>query len=117
MKPGLKTPEVFLPMIAVLCVLATGVSAQAPEATPPGAMLGDTCAGCHGSLGNPANRAIPPLAGMPSQVFVSLMQAYRSGTRPGAIMNRVATGYSDAELNEMAEYFANLPAAPPALTD
>jgi len=34
------------------------------------------------------------------------MKAYKEGTRPATIMNRIAKGYSDEEIKAMAGYFA-----------
>ncbi|HGG05933.1 MAG TPA: cytochrome c [Aliiroseovarius sp.] len=84
---------------------ATPVAAQ----TLGGAMLGNTCAGCHGPLGASVNTKIPPLAGQDAAQFTLTMQAYRDGTRQGTIMNRVARAYSDDEIAAMAAYFASLP--------
>ena len=74
-----------------------------------GAMLGNTCAGCHGTLGAAQNVKIPPLAGLDEAQFVATMRAYRDGSQSGTIMNRVARAYSDAEIDAMAAYFATLP--------
>jgi len=74
-----------------------------------GAMLGNTCAGCHGTLGAAENVKIPPLAGLDAAQFVATMRAYRDGSQSGTIMNRVARAYSDAEIDAMAAYFAALP--------
>ena len=72
-----------------------------------GAMLGNTCAGCHGTRGVSANSKIPPLAGQNPAELISVMLAYRDGSRKGTIMNRVAKGYSDDEINAIAEYFGS----------
>ena len=74
-----------------------------------GAMLGNTCAGCHGTFGDAENVKIPPLAGLDAAQFVTTMQAYRDGSQSGTIMNRIARAYSDAEIDAMAAYFAALP--------
>jgi sulfide dehydrogenase cytochrome subunit len=34
------------------------------------------------------------------------MRAYKSGDRTGTIMNRIAKGFSEAEIDAMARYFA-----------
>ncbi|AXX96772.1 cytochrome C [Profundibacter amoris] len=73
-----------------------------------GAMLGNTCAGCHGTLGGAENVKIPPLAGQDAAQFVATMRAYRDGSKSGTIMNRVARAYSDAEIDAMAAYFSAL---------
>ena len=74
-----------------------------------GAMLGNTCAGCHGTLGAAENVKIPPLAGLDAAQFAATMRAYRDGSQGATIMNRVARAYSDAEIDAMAAYFATLP--------
>ena len=74
-----------------------------------GAMLGNTCAGCHGTYGAAESTKIPPLAGAVEAQFIATMMAYRDGSRVGTIMNRVARAYSDDEIAAMAAYFAALP--------
>jgi len=74
-----------------------------------GAVIANTCAGCHGTHGASVDTKIPPLAGQNVDEFVATMLAYRDGSRKGTIMNRVAKGYSDAEIQAIAEYFAGFP--------
>ncbi len=101
--------------ILELSVLALGVFpaqaiSQSLSSQPlSGAMLGNTCAGCHGTLGASKNEIIPPLAGTDPAQFASTMRAYRDGSLKGTIMNRVARAFSDAEIDAMAAYFSSLP--------
>lgn len=89
-------------------------SGQAVAADPDyGRMMGQTCAGCHGTDGVPAVSYIPPLAGLKREAFITAMVAYREGTRKATIMNRVAPAFTDAEIAAMADYFAALP--PPVI--
>ncbi len=74
-----------------------------------GAMLGNTCSGCHGTNGAAVNAIIPPLAGKDQAQFIQTMIAYREGERRGTIMNRVARAYSDEEIEAMAAFFASFP--------
>jgi sulfide dehydrogenase cytochrome subunit len=37
------------------------------------------------------------------------MQAFRSGTLPSTVMHRHAKGLTEAEINQLAEYFAAQP--------
>ena len=39
------------------------------------------------------------------------MQAFKSGTRPGSVMPQLAKGYSDAQIEQLAAYFARPAAA------
>ncbi len=88
----------------VLTGLAFGASALA--ATPSASMLGNTCAGCHGTNGNTQGPATPSIAGISAEYFIDTMTAYKADERPGTIMNRIAKGYSDEEIELMANYFA-----------
>jgi len=79
---------------------------SASLAAPSGQMLGNTCAGCHGTGGVSQGPASPTIAGISKDYFVDTMTAYREGTRPSTIMSRIAKGYSDEDIERMAEYFS-----------
>jgi len=96
----------FVELSVLACAL---VPSAAFSQSLNGAMLGNTCAGCHGTLGHAENAKIPPLAGLDAAQFTATMRAYRDGSQSGTIMNRVARAYSDAEIDAMAAYFASLP--------
>ncbi len=70
--------------------------------------LAATCANCHGtqskSLKDPS---VPGLAGRPSAYIIEQMQAFKTGTREATIMHQIAKGYSDEQIKQMADYFAN----------
>ena len=71
-----------------------------------GAMLGNTCAGCHGTNGSSHGPATPSLAGMTKDTLVDAMKAYKDGTRPSTIMGRIAKGYADADFEAMGDFFS-----------
>jgi cytochrome c553 len=66
-----------------------------------------TCMSCHGPGGKSLG-AIPSLTGLDKDYFVKTMQEFKAGTRPATIMKRHAHGYTDAEFEAMAAYFASL---------
>jgi cytochrome c553 len=66
-----------------------------------------TCMSCHGP-GGKSQGAIPSIAGLDKDYFVKAMKDFKSGARPSTIMKRHATGYTDAEFEAMAAYFAGL---------
>lgn len=74
---------------------------------PPGA---SSCSGCH-----PANRIVQTpvaiLAGRPASELVGAVQAFRDGARPATVMNRIAKGFSDAEIAAIAAWYAAQPGA------
>lgn len=69
-------------------------------------MLSDTCAGCHGTAGVSTGPSIPTIAGMSPDYFVSVMEAYKSGDAYSTIMGRIAKGYSEDEIKQMADFYA-----------
>ena len=78
-------------------------------AEPNAAMMANTCAGCHGTAGKSVGPASPNLAGMSEYYFVESMTGFKEGTRPATIMDRIAKGYSEDQIESMAAYFAELP--------
>lgn len=58
-----------------------------------------------------------PLAGMPKPQFVRAMKEFRDGKRPATLMGIVAVGFTDGEIDAMADYYVGqtpLPLALPA---
>ncbi len=88
-------------------MLAAG--AAQVQADPSAIMMANTCAGCHGTEGQSVGPASPNLAGMSESYFIDSMQAFKEGTRPATIMDRIAKGYTEAQIEAMGGYFAGLP--------
>ncbi|WP_127142675.1 c-type cytochrome [Pelagibacterium montanilacus] len=84
--------------------LAGAVQAQETDAS----VLAGTCANCHGTDGvSPGS--IPSIAGQPYAVLIAQLQAFKAGEVPGAtIMTRIASGYTDEELEAIARYFSEI---------
>jgi cytochrome subunit of sulfide dehydrogenase len=85
-------------------VLFAGSTIAAPI-TPDTRTMASTCAACHGTNGQ-SGGGIPTLAGLPKSYFIKQMQDFKSGARAATVMNRHAKGYSDAQIEQLAEYFA-----------
>ena len=69
--------------------------------------LAATCANCHGTDGKAApGSAVPPLAGQPRDHLATQLKAFKAGTRQSTIMTQLAKGYTDAQLEQLAAYFA-----------
>ncbi|SEA43325.1 Cytochrome c553 [Thiothrix caldifontis] len=82
------------------------------------AMLANNCAACHGTDGNSSDAGIPSISGMDRTYFVRTMQAYRNGSRASSVMSRIAKGYTDTQLERLADYFAAIEfRAAPQTTD
>lgn len=93
--------------VAGALFLGAGTPVLASDlSNPDGEMLSHTCAACHGTYGHFDDDYMPPLAGMPKDRFVESMIAFRNGSRPASIMDRVAKAFTDEEIEAMGEFFA-----------
>ena len=71
-----------------------------------GMMLSNSCAACHGTDGvSPGS--IPSISGKSVQFIANSLKEFRDGTRSSTVMGRHAKGYSDEEIQLIAEHFAN----------
>ena len=64
------------------------------------------CAACHGADGNSINGMWPKLAGQHEAYLTKSMKAFRSGERKEPTMNAMAKPLSDADIENLAAYFA-----------
>lgn len=94
-------------LAAAALVAATGVAMAQDAAALRQHALAATCANCHGTQGRAVQgAAVPGLAGMPAVYLVEQMKAFKAGTRPATVMHQLAKGYSDAQIDQIAAYFA-----------
>jgi cytochrome subunit of sulfide dehydrogenase len=69
--------------------------------------LAATCANCHGTNGKAVEgSAVVSLAGVPKDTIIAQMVAFKAGARPATIMHQISKGYSDAQVEQIASYFA-----------
>ena len=85
-------------LVAAVIALVSNDAAVSADA-PPGA---SACTGCHAaSAGVDAMRS---LAGRTD--IAEIMLAFQSGRRPATIMNRLARGFTEAEIRAIAAWYA-----------
>ncbi len=90
-----------------LATCASLAQAQAPQEALYVKSLAATCANCHGTAGQAvAGSANVTLAGMDRDYIVTQMKAFKSGARPATIMHQLSKGYTDAQIETIAAYFA-----------
>ena len=92
--------------------LLLGAAADAQTPSPPLATraMAATCAACHGTDGRAVEgQAMPRLAGQPREALAASLRAFRDGGRPATVMHQIAKGYSDQQIDLMADYFARRP--------
>jgi len=68
----------------------------------------ESCAGCHGAEGISPNDTWPNLAGQNATYLVRILGAYRSGAQTDVMMSPVAQALSEAEIQNLAAYYAGL---------
>jgi cytochrome c553 len=85
--------------IGMLSVAAAVVAYAEP---PAGAV---SCSGCHPASAK-VTSPVPRLAGQDRAAIVRAMQDFRSGQRAGTVMDRIAKGFTDDEIQALAAWFA-----------
>jgi cytochrome c553 len=66
------------------------------------------CASCHGAKGISPNDTWPDLAGQNAAYLVRILAAYKSGAETDVVMSPVAKTLTDAEIQDLAAYYASL---------
>ena len=100
-------------LLVLAAVVAWGPAAPAPadglgdENAPPQ----EVCGTCHGLNGVSRMAKFPKLAGQPADYLEKQIRDFREGRRKndGGQMAAVATEISEAQVTEVARYFASLP--------
>ena len=89
--------------------LGPNTQAQTNSATSNGsrpAKLG-LCAGCHGDTGKAILADYPNLAGQNQRYLASSLRAYKNGERRNSAMRAMVGTLTEAEIDELALYYAN----------
>ena len=82
-------------------------AARAQQVSTTVRALAATCAACHGTDGRAIeDAAVPGLAGMSQGTLAEQMNAFKNGTRQATLMHQIAKGYSPAQIEQLAAYFA-----------
>jgi cytochrome c553 len=89
--------------------LALSGAKSAPAKLDPvqaGKAAAAACAGCHGDAGISKAPGTPNLVGLDPQYLVAAMKAYKGGQRKNDVMKTMLSAATDADLSNMALYFA-----------
>ena len=95
----------IISVISALTLLFNIASLANAVEISQGAMLGNSCAACHGT-GGKSPGDIPSINGKSAEFISRALTEFRDGSRPSTVMGRHATGYSDEEIRQIAEFFA-----------
>lgn len=96
--------------LGLMLVAAMPAQAQSPDDV---AVLAGSCANCHGTDGRSPG-GMPSIAGRPANVLSAQLKAFKVETPPPGttIMHRLIKGYSDAQLDALAQHFAQVKTSP-----
>jgi cytochrome c553 len=75
-------------------------------------LVAATCANCHGRIGITDDAIFPNLAGQSRAAIYKQLQDFKSGRRDAAVMGVYVAPLQDADLRDLAAYYASLPAPP-----
>lgn len=92
---------------ALWIAAATLPAAAQTAAEPDGQSLTLSCFACHGPAGK-SKGGIPAIAGKPATYIQNVMTEFKTDKRPATVMNRLAKGYSEAEIAAIAKYLATV---------
>jgi cytochrome c553 len=95
---------------AAATVAAGPTPAWAQQDAGSARFVAANCANCHGTYGV-AKGAMQSLAGQSKERIAETMRAFRDGKRPATVMHQIAKGYTDQQIDAIAEHFANQKAA------
>jgi len=97
----------FFKGLMLFSLMAFSFSAIAAdiEAGKTKAML---CAACHGANGVSASEDIPNLAGQKAGYLAKAIRDFKSGARKNGMMASVVPMIADADINNIAAYYASL---------
>ena len=95
-------------MLVAATLVAAGFAlpAQAQDSRS----LAGTCTACHGTEGRSVGGVPPALAGRDRNDLLQALKDFKAGKRPATIMHQLAKGYTDAQLEQLATYFAGIKA-------
>ncbi|MBO9490340.1 cytochrome c [Endozoicomonas sp. G2_1] len=94
-------------MLAVAASVVMAGPAMAGDAAA-GKARAAMCAACHGAEGISAVPMYPNLAGQKEAYIVKQLKDFKSGARKDPVMAPMAMGLSDADMENLAAYFASL---------
>lgn len=91
---------------SILLALLAGTAVPASTAeNVNGRSWAATCTGCHGTDGH-SEGGMPGLAGLQKAYIVNAMREFKAGTRQATVMHQHAKGYTDEQIERIAEFFA-----------
>ena len=96
----------------ILAALALSALISPASAQQPNRALILECMACHGDDGIAKDKDVPHLAGQNYDYLLRQMRDFHRGRRPHKEMRVMSRLMDDAEMQEIADYYARLPRQP-----
>ncbi len=90
-------------ILAAAIGVASIAAAVVASAEPPAGAA--SCSGCHAASARVAS-PVPRLVGLDRAVIIKAIQDFRSGSRAATVMDRIAKGFTDEEIQAIAAWYA-----------
>jgi len=103
----MKSPRLTAILLGLASLSLIGASPAQAADIAAGKAKSATCAACHGADGNSVNPAWPRLAGQHPQYIEKQLKDFKSGKRKDPTMTAMAMPLSDADIANLAAYFAS----------
>jgi len=95
--------KIHISILVFFLAAAPAALAQSADVT----ILAATCSGCHGANAD-GSGGVPGLKGQQPAYIADQLKAFKAGSRPATVMNRLAKGYTDEEVAGLALHFSRL---------
>jgi len=94
----------------VACAVLLGGCVAGADAADVAAGRGkaDACVACHGDAGISVLPNAPNLAGQPAIYLADQLRQFRAGKRPSEVMAVIARPLSDADIDDLAAWYASI---------
>ena len=94
-------------LATLAAVAALALAMAVPAGADEGFRLAQTCAGCHGTNGGSPGATIPVIGGQSPIFLAAAMRGYQGGERENYVMQIIAAGYGDDQIDSLAKWFAS----------
>jgi len=99
--------KIIVGALAAVVSLSIYSNAMAGDAAA-GKEKAAACVSCHGMNGKSTNPNNPNLAGQKKNYLIKAMKDYKDGKRQDAMMTTMISPMSDADIENLAEYFSSV---------
>jgi cytochrome c553 len=99
--------KIVLGAMMVAATLSMSATAIAGDAAA-GKAKSEACVSCHGMNGRSTNPNNPSLAGQKKNYLIKAMKDYKEGKRQDAMMSSMMAGLSDADIENIAEFYSSV---------